>query len=120
MKGGTKRLLIICAATLMLSAAGPTNSFLTVTPLPDLGTSARAKRTTTPPAGDYTAAPTPNQDIGPPSAGKQSQDTSVSPSLFTRQSHSSSDGYLPSSSLQSATDNRARPGAGINLSMPLQ
>ncbi len=119
MMGGTKRLLIVCA-TLVLSAAGPTNSFLTVTPLPDFGTSARTKMSTPPPAGDYTAAPTPNQDIGPPASGKQSRDTSVSPGLFTRQNHNSGDGYLPSSSLQAAIDNRARPGAGINLSMPLQ
>ena len=115
-----KRLPVVCAATLLLSAAGPAKSFLTVTPLPDFGTSVRAKTSNPPPTGDYTAAPTPNQDIGPPSPGKPSQDTSVAPGLFTPQNHTTGDGYLPTSSLQAATDSRARPGAGINLSMPLQ
>ncbi len=115
-----RRLLLVSAATVLLGAAGPTNSFLTVSPLPDFGTSARAKKTAPPATGDYTAAPTPNQDILPPTPGKQSQEASVAPGFFTRQNHNSGDGYLPSSSLQAETDSKARPGAGINLSMPLQ
>ena len=121
-KGGARsRRLLVSATSLLLAAAGPTNSFLTVTPLPDFGSSARAKKAAPPStAGDYTAAPTPNHDIIAPTPGKQSQEASVSPGFFTRQSHNSGDGYLPSSSLQAETDSKARPGAGINLSMPLQ
>ncbi len=117
-----KRLLLIGLATLPLVAAGPPNSFLTVTPLPEFGAgSARKKAPAAPPQpGEFTAAPTPNHDLVAPTPGSQSTDASVSPSFFSRNNHAQSDGYLPSSSFQAETDRRARPGAGLNLSMPLQ
>ena len=61
-----RRTLLVSAATLVLAAAGPTNSFLTVTPLPDFGTSARAKKAAPASSGDYTAAP--NTQPGHPAA----------------------------------------------------
>ena len=117
-----KRLGLTAAAALLLSAAGPAKSFLTMTPLPDFGTTATTtvKRGANPPSGDFTAAPTPNQDIVPPTPPKQSKDAALAPSFFTRKNQTQGDGYLPSSSLQAETNSKARPGAGINLSMPLQ
>ena len=116
-----RRLLLTSAATLLLSAAGPNKYFLTVTPLPDFGsTVASPGKRAAPANGDYTAAPTPNQDIVPPTPPKQSQDASLSPGFFTRKNQTQGDGYLPSSSLQAETNSKAKPGAGINLSMPLQ
>ncbi len=116
-----RRLLITSAATLLLSAAGPSKSFLTVTPLPDFGsTVTRPGKSAAPQNGDFTTAPTPNQDIVPPTPSKQSQDASLSPGFFTRKNQTQGDGYLPSSSLQAETNSKAKPGAGINLSMPLQ
>ncbi len=117
-----RRLVLVSAATLLLSAAGPANSFLTVTPMPDFGGSAArpSKKPTAPQAGEFTAAPTPNQDALPPTGEKQSEQASLAPGFFQRGNHNQGDGYLPSSSFQSEANSKARPGAGLNLSMPLQ
>lgn len=116
-----RRLLLVSAAVL-LSAAGPAKSFLTVTPLQEFdGLAARpAKKPAVPLPGGFTAAPTPNQDAQPPAAAKQSEEASLSPGFFQRGNHGQGEGYLPSSSFQSEANSKARPGAGLNLSMPLQ
>ena len=106
----------------MLTAAGPPNSFLTISPAPSFSTTdtkpAQKPGAATP--DGYTAAPTPNQDVVPPTPPKASSEASLSPGFFTRKDQTRGDGYLPSSSIQAEQQSRAKPGAGINLSLPLQ
>jgi hypothetical protein len=68
----------------------------------------------------YTAAPTPNADAYAPPPPKASRDASLAPGFFTRKDRNRGDGYAPSSSAQIEEERRAKPGAGISLSMPLQ
>ena len=85
---------------------GPTPSFTTRAPAP-----------TQPPG--FTAAPTPNDDIYAPIA-RASKDASVAPGFFTRRDQYRGEGLSRGSSAQTEQDRRAKPGAGISLSMPLQ
>ena len=105
----------LVAAAAIVSAAGPTNSFTTNTPMPSFSAPARP-----PPAAPqaYTAAPTPNQDVDAPFV-RGSDGTSVSPGLFYRRDQYRGEGLSANSSAQTQQDRRAAPGAGINLITPL-
>jgi hypothetical protein len=74
-------------------------------------------KATTPPGFD--PAPLPDQDAFAPVV-RPSGDASVSPGLFTRKNQYHGEGLPADSSVQAEQDRRAIPGAGLNLSMPLQ
>ena len=92
----------------MTPAAQMPQQFLTAPPAP---TPAE-----TPPG--FTAAPTPN-DLSAPIT-PASKDTKVGPGFFTRKDQYRGEGISAGSSAQIEQDRRAMPGAGINITMPLQ
>ena len=102
---------------LLAMGASPTSSFVTATPMPSFAPTPHAPPITAPPG--YTTAPTPNEDSLAPQA-KASKDASVGPGFFTRRDQYRGEGLSPSSSVQAEQDRKAKPGAGINLRMPLQ
>ena len=115
----TLRALVPVVALLAMGAA-PQRSFVTATPMPDFAPQRLPPRgpvTTTPPG--YDTAPTPNQDAFAPTT-RASKDSSVSPGLFTRRDQYRGEGLSAASSAQTEQDRRAKPGAGIKLSVPLQ
>ncbi len=101
---------------LLVAAAAPTGSFTTTAPVQGITPQAPQAAPATPPA--FTAAPTPNQDRDAPHT-RASNETSVSPNLFTRHDQYRGEGLSPNSSAQLEQDRRAKPGAGISLTMPL-
>ena len=118
--GFLMRTLVIALLSVPLIAAAqpqrgltlqvPQNSspLLPVTP----GAPAAAPRTS------YAPAPLPNRDLelqGP----RASDGTSVAPSLFMRGDQYRGEGYSRGSTSQSELERRVKPGAGINLRMPL-
>ena len=112
------RPVMLAAAALLAMGAGPVNSFITATPMPDFKpTPPRAAPPAAPPG--YTTAPTPDQDSFAPRT-KASQDASLAPGLFTRRDQYRGEGLSPASSAQAEQDRRAKPGAGLKLSMPLE
>ena len=119
MMHGMERTALV-AALLFTAAAGPTNSFLTVTPLPEFPAPVTKNKPAASAPADYTAAPTPNQDAIAPTPPKGSQDASLSPGFFQRRNPTTGEGYVASSSVQSEQERRVKPGAGLSLSMPLQ
>jgi hypothetical protein len=118
------RMALLAMAGLFMAAAGPQGSFIPVAPMGQFPPSAMqrpgASTTVTATAPGFTAAPTPNMDNWGPPPAKRSKDTSVTPGIFTRKDQRRGDGYAYASSAQIEEDRRALPGAGINLSMPLQ
>jgi hypothetical protein len=110
------RLLPVMA--LLATGASPPSGFITGTPMPDFRQPRRAAPPAPTPQG-YTSAPTPDQDSFAPQT-KASEDASVGPGLFTRRDQYRGEGLSASSSAQIEQDRRAKPGAGIKLSMPLQ
>ena len=113
-----RRLVVLPLAGLLAMGAAPRGSFVTATPMPDFGVPPRRPAPATAPPG-YITAPTPDQDAFGPRA-RASGDTSVAPGLFTRRDQYRGEGLSPSSSAQVEQDRRAKPGAGIKLSVPLQ
>ncbi len=105
-------------AGLLAAAASPPPNLSPVVPMPSLTTRAPAPAPASAPPG-YTAAPTPNDDIYAP-VTRASKDASVSPGFFTRRDQYRGEGLSRGSSAQTEQDRRVKPGAGINLSMPLQ
>lgn len=101
----------------LLSAGAAPASFSMATPMPDFRPPQLPPKTPAP--SGYIAAPTPNSDASAPH-GRASKDTSVAPGFFTRRDQYRGEGLSPSSSAQTEQDRRAKPGAGINLTMPLQ
>ena len=65
-------------------------------------------------------APTPNRDLYAPLAPRAGTSPELAPSLFTRGRQYRGEGFSEGSTAQSAQDNKAQPGAGFKLRMPLQ
>jgi hypothetical protein len=114
-----RRAILLCAAGLMLSAAAPQSWFNTSPTVPPI-VSVKPQVLGTPdtPPG-FEPAPTPNRDALRP-VTKASRDASLAPGIFTRGNQYRGEGLAPSNSAQIEQERRAMPGAGINLSMPLQ
>ncbi len=113
-----RRAAWLALAGLAVAGAAPPSSF-TITPtLPD---SVKPPPRPPPKPGipGFTAAPTPDPEASVP-ATEASKDSSLSPSLFTRHDQYRGEGISPSSSAQSGQDRKSKPGAGLNLTMPLQ
>ncbi|MBC7800421.1 MAG: hypothetical protein H7Z10_07355 [Gemmatimonadaceae bacterium] len=68
----------------------------------------------------YDLAPTPNRDLYAPLGPRASGAPELAPSLFTRGRQYRGEGFSEGSTAQSAQDNKAQPGAGFRLRMPLQ
>ena len=102
---------------LLTVAAAPYSSFTTLAPLPPFRQPPPPPPPVVTPPG-FTAAPTPG-DINAP-VTPQSKDASVSPGFFTRRDQYRGEGISPDSSAQIEQDRRAKPGAGISLTMPIQ
>ncbi len=104
---------------LVAVAASPPPNLSPAPPLPSFNSQVRAPAApaTSPPG--YSPAPTPNDDAFAPTT-RASKDASVGPGFFTRRDQYRGEGLSPGSSAQTEQDRRAKPGAGISLSMPLQ
>jgi len=113
------RLLLVSAASLIVAAAAPQSWFSTAPTVPPI-ISVRPQVLATPdtPPG-FEPAPTPNRDTLSP-VTKASKDASLAPGIFTRRDQYRGEGLDPANSAQIEQERRAKPGAGINLSMPLQ
>jgi hypothetical protein len=111
--------VLVIGAGLMLMAAAPQSWFNASPTVPPV-VSVRPQILATPgtPPG-FEPAPTPNRDAYGPVA-RASRDTSLTPGFFTRSNQYRGEGLAPSNSAQIEQERRALPGAGINLSMPLQ
>ncbi len=107
------------AAMLGMAAAPVSRGFNTTVIMPPVVTvrPQALPKTATPPG--FAPAPLPDQDAFAP-VQRQSMDTSVSPSLFTRKNQYRGEGLPADSSAQTDQDHRAMPGAGLNLLMPIQ
>ena len=104
---------------LLAMGAAPPSGFITATPMPNFPATRRSPPPTASTPPGYTSAPTPDQDSFAPQS-KASNDTSVAPGLFTRSDQYRGEGISAASSAQTEQDRKAKPGAGIKLSMPLQ
>ena len=103
---------------LLTIAAAPPSSFTRVSPLPQqFLTPAPAPPPVETPPG-FTTAPTPN-DISAP-IPQTSNDATVGPGFFTRRDQYRGEGLSAGSSAQAEQDRRAKPGAGVSITMPLQ
>jgi hypothetical protein len=113
------RLAVMSAAGLMLCGAAPSSWFNTSPTIPPV-VSVRPQVLATPdtPPG-FEPAPTPNRDTSGPVI-RGSKDASLTPGIFTRSNQYRGEGLAPSNSAQIEQERRTMPGAGINLSMPLQ
>ena len=109
--------VLLPLAGLLVAGASPPPNLVPSVPLPSFTTRAPAPPPSSPPG--FTAAPTPNDDVYAP-VTRASKDTSVAPGFFTRHDQYRGEGLSPGSSAQTEQDRRAKPGAGISLSMPLQ
>ena len=109
--------VLLPLAGLLAVAASPPPNLVPVAPMPSFTTRAPAPAPTSTPG--FTAAPTPNDDVRAPIT-RASKDASVAPGFFTRRDQYRGEGLSPGSSAQAEQDRRAKPGAGISLSMPLQ
>ena len=115
-----RRAALLAMAGLLAAGAAPPNSF-TITPPPDFNASVRkpAKPPATPAVPGFTAAPTPNSETAVPTT-EASKDPSLTPGFFTRHDQYRGEGISASSSAQAGQDRRAKPAAGLNLTVPLQ
>ncbi len=113
------RAVLISAASLLVTAAAPPSWFNTSPTVPPV-ISVRPQVLATPdtPPG-FEPAPTPNRDALSP-VTKASKDASLSAGIFTRRDQYRGESLAPGNSAQIEQERRAMPGAGINLSMPLQ
>ena len=102
---------------LLTAGAGPGGSFTTTAPAPSITPTQPRPAPAAP--SRFTDAPTPNQDSNAPRS-RASTDASVSPGFFSRRDQYRGEGLSAGSSAQAEQDRRAKPGAGINLTMPLQ
>lgn len=67
----------------------------------------------------YAPAPLPNRDVDAPLGPRASNEPRVAPGLFTRSDQYRGEGFSSGSSAQTEQEKRLRPGAGINLHLPL-
>jgi hypothetical protein len=114
-----RRLVLLAGMGVMSMAAAPQSWFNTSPTVPPAVTvrPVPLPSQATPPG--FEPAPTPNRDAYGP-VTRASRDTSVSAGIFTRSDQYRGSALLPSDSAQVEQDRRVTPGAGINLSMPLQ
>ncbi len=69
--------------------------------------------------GQYQPAPVPNPNIFPPPGQAAQAGPQLSPGLFMPKDRFAGDGYIPGTTVQSEQERRLKPGAGFNLSLPL-
>ena len=114
-----QRLVLLAGIAVMSMAAAPQSWFNTTPTIPPVVTvrPQTLRAPGTPPG--FEPAPTPNRDASGPVV-RGSKDAYVSPGIFTRSDQYRGAALSPADSAQSEQDRRAMPGAGINLSMPLQ
>ena len=108
---------LLPALSLLIAGAAPTGSFTTSAPVQNLTPTLPHPVPAAPPR--FTDAPTPNQDTNAPHV-RATGDASVTPGFFSRRDQYRGEGLSAGSSAQTEQDRRAKPGAGINLTMPLQ
>lgn len=114
------RLVACTAAGLSVGAAAPSSGSFSITaPVPAITMQRRAPVQTLPQPDRFTAAPTPDHDASAPTT-RASNEATVAPGFFTRRDQYRGEGLSPSFSAQAEQDRRAKPGAGINLRMPIQ
>ena len=109
---------LLASAVLLLTGASTPPNYTPPAPPPVSSFTTQAPARVTAPPG-YTTAPTPNDDAAAP-VTRASKDTSLAPGFFSRRDQYRGEGLSPGSSAQIEQDRRAKPGAGINLRMPLQ
>ena len=109
--------LLLMAGGLLLAAAAPT-TLDPNTPWPNFTMQRTVPAQPTNPPG-FTTAPTPNSDASAP-VTRASKDASLAPGFFSRRDQYRGEGISPGSSAQAEQDRHAKPGAGLNLLMPLQ
>lgn len=73
-----------------------------------------------PAPGEFQPAPTPNRDYDAPAGPRASGEPQLAPTLFTRKDLYRGDGYARGSTSETEVEKRLRPGAGLNLRLPLQ
>lgn len=115
----TRRSTLLGLAILLTMAAGPPSKYNKMPTFPPLVKAPPQKLAGPPTPPGFEPAPLPNRDAFAP-VTRASKETSVSPSLFTRRDQYRGEGLAASSSAQSEQERRLLPGAGFNLSMPLQ
>jgi hypothetical protein len=71
------------------------------------------------PAPDVQPAPMPNPDIDPPH-GEARRGADLEPAFLSEKVEFQGNGFSPASNLDYAVDQRTRPAAGINLSVPVK
>jgi hypothetical protein len=70
-------------------------------------------------SGQYQPAPVPNPDLFPPRGQAAQSGAQLTPGLFLPKDRFAGDGYIPGTTVQSEQERRLKPGAGFNLSLPL-
>ncbi len=113
-----RRAVLLPLLGLLIAGASQPPNLTPVTPTPSFTTQAKPPAPSTTPPG-FSPAPTPNDDASAP-VTRASKDASVAPGFFTRRDQYRGEGLSPGSSAQTEQDRRAKPGAGFNLSVPLQ
>lgn len=107
-------------ALLTTAAAPQSGGFSITTPGPVFNVAPERLGKSQPNAG-YAPAPLPNRDaFGPAQIKPNSRNAELSPGFFTRADQYHGEGLSASNSVQSEQERRAKPGAGFNLTMPLQ
>ena len=111
------RLLLLPLVSLVLiAAAPPQRAFVMAVPTePALGLAAPTNAPRAP--SRFQPAPTPNRDLEGPAGSRASTSTSLEPSLVRRHDTAGGDTSRGSTAAASIND-RAKPGAALNLRMP--
>jgi hypothetical protein len=73
-----------------------------------------------PPAGTLAPAPIPNQDIDAPVARAAPREPRLEPAFFSRKAEFEGDGFSAGSNLDYNTEDKDKPAAGLNLSVPVK
>ncbi|HEX3350202.1 MAG TPA: hypothetical protein VHS58_19095 [Acetobacteraceae bacterium] len=107
------------AAIAMCTAASPPTTFVIARTAGADAVSRFESSTTQAPSHGFTAAPVPNTDLNAPGPTNQAQ-PSLAPSLFTNKDTYRGEGFVSGSTAQTAQFQRAHPGVGGTLSVPIQ
>ena len=116
------RLLVLpmLSATVIAAAPLPQRALVMAVPVePGLGQWQTPNRPAAPSPSAFQPAPLPNRDVEAPFGGRASNETRVAPTLVNRSDTYRGEGFSRGSTAAAAQDSRARPGAALNLKMPL-
>lgn len=116
------RLLVlpVLSVTLMAAAPLPQRALVMAVPIePGLGQWQTPPRPAALPPSSFQPAPLPNRDVEAPLGERINAETRVAPSLVNRSDTYRGEGFSRGSTAAAAQDSRARPGAALNLKMPL-